>query len=51
MFLIKCESKGRTEEVDAAETLKEAEYLAREYRIAFGEGFRVWVEESDDNND
>lgn len=36
--------KGRTEEVDFADTPGEAQRLLREYRLAFGAGWALWVE-------
>lgn len=42
------EYRGSTEEVDTAETNKEAEYLAREYRISFGEDWRIWIDEDEE---
>jgi hypothetical protein len=35
--------QGRTEEIDTAETRKEANRLAAEYRMAFGAGWSIWV--------
>lgn len=37
--------KGRTEEVDTAETQGEAYRLLGEYRMAFGPGWELWTEE------
>jgi hypothetical protein len=37
---------GNQEEVDTAETLEEAQYLAREYNLAYGAGWTVWYEEA-----
>lgn len=38
--------KGAEEElIDRADTKREAEYLVREYRIAFGSDWRIWSEE------
>ena len=34
---------GRAEEIDSAETRKEAEAMLREYRIAFGAGWQLWI--------
>ena len=34
---------GRAEEVDSADTRKEAEYLLAEYRLAYGAGWRLWI--------
>lgn len=40
--------RGRAEQLDESEKKGEAEYLAREYRIAFGESWSIWVEEADE---
>ena len=45
MFKIKWTSKYGTETVDEAETKREAEYLVREYNMAFNEG-TVYFEEA-----
>lgn len=37
--------RGEVEEVDDCEDKREAERLAREYRIAFGEDWGIWIEE------
>lgn len=50
-FKIMGEYRGNREEIDEAETKKEAEQLAREYRIAFGEDWRIWIDESEDENE
>ena len=34
-----------TEELDEAETHEEAEELACEYQIAFGQNWEIWIEE------
>lgn len=39
------EYKGKTEELDEAYNKKQAEELAREYRIAFGPDWRIWYDE------
>lgn len=36
--------RGRTEEIDSADSEREAQRLAVEYRLAFGSGWAVWVE-------
>jgi hypothetical protein len=36
--------RGRTEEVDTADTLREAKRLLSEYRMAFGAGWSLWTE-------
>lgn len=33
------------EELDTAETESGAKYLMGEYRLAFGAGWRIWIEE------
>jgi hypothetical protein len=44
MFTIKTKSQYGNEEIDTAETLKEAEYLVAEYALAFGKDFTVYYE-------
>lgn len=34
---------GQTEEVDEAETRKDAQYLLSEYKLAFGAGWSLWI--------
>lgn len=34
---------GKAEEIDTAMSSKEAEYLAAEYRLAFGRGWSIWI--------
>lgn len=34
---------GETEEIDSADTMREAQYLANEYRIAFGAGWQIFI--------
>jgi hypothetical protein len=48
LFRIMGEFGGKTEELDDTACRKEAERLAREYRVAFGESWRVWVEEPEE---
>ncbi len=38
--------QGRTEEVDCADSAQEAKRLLREYRMAFGAGWALWLEEA-----
>jgi len=45
MFKIMGRYMGRTEEIDSAETKKDAEYLLREYKLAFGRAWKLWIEE------
>lgn len=49
MFKIIGKYRGRTEVIDEAETKKEARYLLAEYRMAFGEGWVLWVEQGNNN--
>jgi len=39
---------NKPEEIDEAETLKEANYLVGEYRLAFGFEWSIWVAEFKD---
>lgn len=32
-----------TEEIDTTETKEEAEYLLSEYRLAYGNGWQLWI--------
>lgn len=42
---------GRAEKIDSAGDEKEAEYLADEYRIAYGKDCKIWSgKKSDENN-
>ena len=45
MYKIRGMYRGHTEEIDTAETASEADYLAAEYRTAFGSKWSVWIEE------
>ncbi len=46
MYKIMAKFKSGVEEIDTAETEKEAEYLLGEYKIAFGLcSFSIWIEE------
>lgn len=36
-------SRYGTEQVDEANTIKEARFLVREYRLAFGSGFSIYI--------
>lgn len=40
--------RGRTEELDTADTEKEAETLVSEYRMAFGFDWSIWTEGSEE---
>ena len=42
---------GETEELDTANNDNSAEYLIAEYRMAFGAGWHIWQEDSDDNSE
>jgi hypothetical protein len=33
---------GKSEVIDSADTEKEAEYLVREYRMAYGQSWRIY---------
>lgn len=50
MYKIMGEWRGKTEVIDDTDNKKEAEALAREYRITYGEDWRIWIdhEESDE---
>ena len=39
---------GVTEELDTANNENSAEYLVNEYRIAFGTGWHIWTEDTQD---
>jgi hypothetical protein len=44
MYLILGRYHGQSEEeIDSADTLDDARYLAREYRLAFGQGWTIRV--------
>ena len=44
MFVIMGKLKGsEAEELDTADTKKEALYLQGEYIMAFGSGWRIWI--------
>lgn len=43
MYKIMAISSYGTEQVDQADTLKEARYLALHYRSAFGSGFTIYI--------
>ncbi|MHC4229457.1 MAG: hypothetical protein ACYSW0_18660 [Planctomycetota bacterium] len=43
MFLIKGSYNGQTETIDEADTREDALYLLGEYRLAFGQGWRLWI--------
>lgn len=48
LFKIMGEFRGNTEQIDDTESRKEADFLAREYRVSFGESWRIWVEEDEE---
>jgi len=50
-YKIMGEYRRKTEEIDEVDTKKEADYLAREYRIAYGGDWRIWVDEEEDDED
>jgi hypothetical protein len=37
--------RNEPQEVDTAETMQEAEYLRLQYAIAYGNQWKVWIEE------
>lgn len=43
MYKIIAISKYGREQVDTADSMSEAEYLAREYQIAFGPSFTIYI--------
>lgn len=43
MYKIMAVSSYGTEQIDEADTLKEARYLVGQYRSAFGSGFRIYI--------
>lgn len=43
MYKIMAVSRYGTEQVDEADTLKEARYLVGEYRLSFGSGFSIYI--------
>ena len=51
LYKIMGEYRRKTEEIDEVDTKKEADYLAREYRIAYGEDWRIWVEEDEEDDE
>lgn len=51
LFKIMGEFRGNTEQIDDTESRKEADFLAREYRVSFGESWRIWVEEDEENDE
>lgn len=44
MFKIMGKYKGATEELDTADTMKEAEYLRAEYAMAYKGIYTIWIE-------
>lgn len=42
-YVIWGRSEYGTEEVDTAETMSDARYMVREYRLAFGSGWVLWI--------
>lgn len=43
MYKIIGKYRGQSEVIDEAGTLKEANYLANEYRIAYGQGWTIII--------
>lgn len=50
-FRIMGEYRGDKEEIDDTDCPKEARYLLREYKIAYGEDWRIWIEEDPENDE
>lgn len=46
MYKIIAISKYGTEEIDQAETIKDAHYLAGEYRMAYGPDFTITIKKN-----
>jgi len=46
MYRIMGKYKGLTEELDTADTLREAEYLRAEYSMAYKGTYTIWIEET-----
>ena len=45
VFTIKGKYKnGYVEDIDTAETKEQANYLLNEYKMAFGNDYRLWIE-------
>lgn len=44
MFLIMGKYRGRVEEIDSFSSRKEAERMLREYILAFGPSWTLWIE-------
>jgi len=45
MYVIMGKYNHRVEEIDTAESRKEARFLLSEYRLAFGMNWELWVKE------
>jgi hypothetical protein len=45
------EYRGCKEEIDDTESLKEARYLLREYKIAYGGDWRIWIENEEEDGE
>jgi len=43
MYKIMGTYRGHTEEIDCCDSAEEANYLAHEYRMAFGDKWQIWV--------
>ncbi len=43
MYKIIAKSKYGTEEIDSTNNRKDAEYLVREYRMAYGSEFQIYI--------
>lgn len=46
MYKIMGKYCGVTEEIDEFETREEATQMLTEYRMAYGVGWRIWIEEA-----
>ena len=51
MYKIVGRCQGEKEEIDEFETIKEAKEMLTEYRIAFGQGWMLWVEKEGKSDD
>lgn len=48
MYKIMGEYRGKTEELEETANRRHAEELAREFRVTYGEDWRVWIEDSEE---
>lgn len=42
-YSIMGEYRGNQEEIDTSESLVEAEFLAEEYKMSFGQEWAIWI--------